>query len=143
MTTDKFIWKDEYSVKVQLIDEQHQIFFQITNRILDFVNQPEISQRREALTDLLNDLENYALYHLGTEEEYFNQFHYEGAADHIAAHDQYRSVMKKMFNKARQESSDVSVSAKEAAEYAGNWLTKHILVMDKGYTESFRSHGME
>lgn len=143
MTIDKFIWKDEYSVKVQLIDEQHQIFFQITNRILDFVNQPEISQRRESLISLLNDLENYALYHLGTEEEYFNQFNYEGATDHIAVHDRYRSVMKKMFNKARQESSDVNVLAKEAAEYAGNWLAKHILVLDKGYTKSFRSHGME
>lgn len=120
MAPDKFIWKDEYSVKVQLIDEQHRIFFQITNRILDFINQPEISQRREALIDLVNDLENYALYHLGIEEEYFDQFHYDGAADHIAAHDQYRSAMKKIFNKARQESSDVNIVAKEATEYAGN-----------------------
>lgn len=144
METDTFVWKDEYSVGIQLIDEQHKIFFQMANRIIDFSNEgSETAQRREELIDLLNDFENYALYHLSTEEEYFDQFHYEDAVPHIATHDHYRNVMKKLFNNARQEDADVKNIAKEAAEYAGNWLSKHILVMDKGYVRVFIEHGVK
>ena len=144
METDTFVWKDEYSVGIQLIDEQHKIFLQMTNRIIDFSHEePRVAQKGEELIDLLNDFENYALYHLGTEEEYFKQFNYKDAVVHIATHDHYRDVMKKLFNNARQESADVKSMAKEAAEYAGNWLVKHILVMDKGYTKVFIEHGVK
>ena len=144
MEIDKFVWKDEYSVGIQLIDEQHKMFFQMANRIFDFLNEKsEAMQKRKTLINLLNNLENYALYHLSTEEEYFNQFHYADAVPHIAAHDHYRGVMKKLFNDARQEGADVKSMAKAAAEYVGNWLSEHILVMDKGYTKVFRDHGIQ
>lgn len=144
MEADTFAWKDEYSVGIQLIDEQHKIFFQMANRIIDFSHEESaVTQKRGELIDLLNDFENYALYHLSTEEEYFNQFHYKDAVVHVAAHDHYREVMKKLFNNARQESTDVKSMAQEAAEYAGNWLAKHILVMDKGYVRVFIEHGVK
>lgn len=144
METDRFVWKDEYSVGIQLIDEQHKMFFQIANKVFGFLHKKTTAaQGREILIDFLNNLENYALYHLSTEEEYFNQFHYENAVPHIAAHDQYRGVMKTLFNNARQEKADVKNMAKEAAEYAGNWLSQHILVMDKEYTKVFKDHGIK
>ena len=140
MTEDKFIWKDEYSVGVQLMDEQHKIFFQMANRVFDCLESKVINH--DALINVINDLENYALYHLGMEEEYFNQFHYEEAANHIAVHNQYRETMKKLFNDARQENIDAKQTAQKAALYAGNWLSQHILGMDKGYKRVFNDHGM-
>ena len=35
---NKFIWKDEYGVGIQLIDEQHKHFFEIVNKILDLAD---------------------------------------------------------------------------------------------------------
>lgn len=141
--TKRFVWKDEYSVGVQIIDEQHRIFFKLTNDVLDFLSQPEISQDREVLINLLNDLGNYALYHFSTEEEYFDQFHYQDAVPHTEVHDHFRATIKKLFYDAMQENADINQLAGAAAEYTGNWLVKHIIIMDKAFTGVFHEHGLK
>ncbi len=139
---DKFIWTPEYSVGVQLIDEQHQHFFSIANQLLDLaqVEQPT----HEQLVNLFGELGDYALYHLGTEESFFREFAYEDSAAHIAAHDAYRAMIADRFNVELSKSDvDLKGLASEMANYSGTWLQDHILVMDKKYTEAFHRHGFK
>jgi len=89
---EQFVWKDEYSVGVKLINEQHQRFFEIANSVMAF--SEEGNPDPERLLALLGELENYAFYHLSTEEEYFREFRYEDAALHISVHNLFRETMK-------------------------------------------------
>lgn len=144
METDEFVWKEEYSVGVQLFDEQHKLFFHIANRVFDFLNEDlRNSKKKELLIGILKDLESYVIYHLNSEEEYFNQFHYEEAGAHIAVHNQFREKVRKLMSAAEQRDADIKKIGKEIADYAGNWLVNHIKVMDKGYGKFFHEHGVK
>lgn len=141
---EAFTWTEEYSVSVQLFDEQHKVFFHIANNILDFLHADmEKTRKKNTMISLLKDLQSYAIYHLNSEEEYFNQFHYQDAAAHIAAHDSFRKTMERFMKNAEQESADIEKIGREMAEFTGNWLLKHILVVDKGYSQFFHEHGMQ
>lgn len=144
MEISAFVWKEEYSVGVQLFDEQHKIFFQITSRISDFLSEDlKDPKKKDPLISILLDLESYAIYHLNSEEEYFNQFHYEDATSHVSVHNQFREKIAKLMNDARKNNVNVKKIAKEIHDYAGNWLVNHINVMDKGYGKFFHKHGMK
>ena len=137
---NKFVWTNKYSVGIQLIDEQHKHFFEIVNKILDFVDK-ELSTKEE-LFALLNEFENYAMYHLGTEEEYFDILKYPDAILHIDNHNKYREIIKKYINRAREE-TEIKKIAEEVASYSSSWLSGHILEVDKKYTKFFNEHGLK
>ncbi|EKD23587.1 MAG: hypothetical protein ACD_81C00217G0016 [uncultured bacterium] len=137
---DTFIWTPEYSVGVQLVDEQHQHFFTIANKLIVLAREEQPD--RDALFALFGELGNYALYHLSTEESFFREFAYVDAEEHIAAHNVYREMVASRFTNAISDpNADVKKLAEEMALYSGEWLQKHILVMDKKFTVFFNTHG--
>lgn len=137
---EKFVWSDDISVHVQEIDEQHKHFIDVTNSIIDLLEKEDVS--RQELVMSIIQLGDYALVHFGTEEEHFNQFHYEDAKNHKAAHDQYRKQFQELLNQARDEKSDIKSVAGYVANYAGSWLINHIKDMDQKFTKSFNEHGL-
>jgi len=138
---NKFIWKDEYGVGIQLIDEQHKHFFEIVNKILDLADNK--FSAKEELSAIINELGNYAMYHLGTEEEYFDIFKYPDAVIHIDRHNKYREIIKKYMDRVQNEKNDVKKLTEEVASYSGSWLSNHILEVDKKYTKFFNEHGLK
>lgn len=132
---EKFVWENEYSVGVKEIDEQHQHFFELANEILDLVNK-ENPARKEVFS-AIEKLGNYAFYHFGTEESYFDKFNYPETTEHVAVHNEYRKSVENYMNEIRAEGTDVFKTALEIALYSNNWLATHILKMDKKYTKYF------
>ncbi|MEK7110562.1 MAG: bacteriohemerythrin [Patescibacteria group bacterium] len=137
----RFIWDGTCSVGVESIDEQHRYFFEIANKILDLAEKETIA--REDVLILLGELGDYAFYHLGTEEKYFGEFGYEDAPAHIAAHNEYRKTVEHYLEETKGEKADAKKLAVEMASYSGEWLMRHIMVMDKKYTAVFHSHGLK
>ncbi len=137
---EKIIWKNEYSVGVQEIDEQHRHFFEIANSVLDLTQK---TTAKEEVFAVLEKLGDYAFYHFGIEESYFDKLNYPGAVDHIAAHNQYRETIKKYLDEIRSEKTDTSEVAQKIAFYSGNWLIGHILEVDRKYTKYFQEHGLK
>lgn len=141
METKTFTWVPAYSVGVQMIDEQHQHFFEIANRLALLAVAEHID--KEELLYLFGELGNYALYHLGTEENLFNELHYPDAQAHIAAHDQYRDeVANRLSREISEPNADVRVLAEKMARTSNVWLQEHILTVDKKYKEFFNEHGV-
>ena len=138
---EKFIWTEEYSVGIKEIDEQHQHFFEIANKILDLVVGE--NQVKEEILKALTELGDYGFYHFSTEEKYFDEFGYDLAPLHVDAHNKYRETVGKYFKDInKDEGVDVKKIAEDMATYSSNWLSNHILLMDKQYTKFFKEHGL-
>ncbi len=138
---EKFIWKEEYSVEIPSIDEQHKHFFEITNKIIDLIENPIVA--RENLLLAAAELGDYALYHLKTEEGYFDKFAYRDAPQHVAAHNLYREKVAYYVKAAGAPETDAKQLAGEMAEHSISWLSGHILIFDKKYTVFFEQHGIQ
>ena len=136
----RFAWKAEYSVGVALIDEQHRHFFEIANLLYDTAASSVVSA--ENALALAIEMNDYALYHLDTEEGYFTKFSYVDAALHTGAHNAYRTRMVEYLNAVREGKTDMRTLVREIADYSGNWLASHILVMDKNFALLFKDHGL-
>ncbi len=136
----KFVWEEFYSVNVKLIDEQHQHYFEIINKISDHLDSDHLD--RVMLGGILKELVDYAFYHLQTEEKYFQEFKYEGAAHHIEMHNVYREMMNKYMAQAQDPAVDVEKLFSEVSQFAIDWFASHILVEDKKYSHCFNDHGL-
>lgn len=143
MDMEKFKWQEKYSVGIKKIDEQHKKFFSITNSIIDLLGSGNSVNKK--LNPALMELEDYANYHLGTEESYFDKFTYKDADFHIAQHDQYRDKIayyRKLLADKRGD-DDCCDLAEEIVNYSIHWLSDHILTVDILYTEFLKEHGVE
>ena len=138
---EKFVWREEYGVGIPSIDAQHKHFFEITNEIIDLGSKPEVSRIEvHHVADLLG---NYALYHLKTEENYFDRTAYPEAARHIEAHNLYRQRIAQYMEGIDSLSTDPKALAEDFAEYSISWLSNHILLVDKKYSHYFQEHDIK
>ncbi|MCC6934705.1 MAG: hemerythrin family protein [Candidatus Yanofskybacteria bacterium] len=136
----KFIWKEEYSVGVASIDEQHKNFFRITNDLIDLIERPDMAP--EDCIAIARELEHYAVYHLTTEERYFHELSYPHTAEHIREHDHYRDKVRVLLAQLETNPEETKVLAEELANFSITWLSNHILLSDKKYSAFFERHGV-
>lgn len=138
---NKFVWTNEYSVRVVEIDEQHKEFINIINSLLDLASKESFTDE-EALIKV-GQLGSYAVYHLSTEEELFITTGYKDAPEHIMIHNKFREKAKDFENQIRDKNKDKKAILKDVAEFTGNWLMKHIIITDKKYSEFFNEKGVK
>ena len=132
----RFIWKEEYSLGIEIIDSQHKELVALLEKTYDnFLNKSP----KDELVRLVNELDQFATIHLGTEEKYFDLFNYEGKDLHIKIHNDMRSQIA-TFNK-RVEAEGAKV-AMEIIDFLENWLIEHIENIDKKYVQCFKEHGL-
>lgn len=134
-----FIWTKDLSVGVEEIDGQHQQFFKLANDVLLMLEDVQIT--KEQAMQALQRFEDYALYHLSSEELYFGRCHYAETDIHIAAHDAFRKTVADAM-KQHKTSDDHMRIILDLTLFAGNWLTKHIRDMDQRYMECFHACGL-
>lgn len=134
----KFVWTDEYSLGINVIDEQHKHFFEIVNNIYDMLEST--GDNRQDLIDVIDELAQYAYFHLATEEKYFNQFAYSDIANHMRYHAIFRQKSEEYTDRVKSENEDLPQLAQEVTDFSKNWLSNHILVADKLYAPFFKAH---
>lgn len=140
MIGEKFIWNDAYKVEVNEIDEQHKHFFEIANSIFGLINDGNVLVSE--LIPKINELGDYALYHLSAEESYFDRFHYKEAEPHVSEHNLFRQKIIEYMKKAKSQETNTKNMAGEVASFAVSWLKDHILKVDKKYIKLFHDHGL-
>ena len=139
--SELFVWTQEYSVDVAEMDEQHKQFVKLGNDVIAYVKDSASgASDPDALRLLLHRLGDYALYHLGSEEEYFEKFGCENTDRHLFAHKQFRETLHTYMSRYEQGSSNAHEFAEEIASFCVKWLLTHILSMDKSYTTCFHVH---
>ena len=132
-------WKDEFSLGIQEIDEQHKRMLSIINK-LNNLFQDEKYSNQEEIKNIIKEMADYAEYHFATEEKYFEIFSYENMTSHIEVHNQYRQKIKD-WREYYNTSSDRKVFF-EISEYLQSWWTWHINNTDRDYVPFLKANGI-
>ena len=138
MASDQFVeWKDEYSVGIDSIDQQHKKLLNLINQLQTAVDYSTGEQfEREALDELVD----YTKTHFTYEEGLMRDNNYPDFEPHKAQHE-------KMFEKVREVlaeyEQDQDTAMANAAEYLKDWLINHINGTDKEYSSYLIGKGVK
>jgi hemerythrin len=130
------LWREEYSIGLEVIDEQHKKFIEILN----ILSQSFIKRgSKKKIAQVLDHLEQYADSHFAFEEKYFEKFHYEDAEKHAKGHEFFRIQIGELRKKF--ESGDVMLQF-DLFEFMEGWIEVHVQQEDKKFVECFKKNGL-
>jgi hemerythrin len=123
------IWKEEYSIGVDLIDKQHKYLFEIGNNAYKMLREEKGSNQYKDILLLIQDLFQYAKYHFQTEEEYMQNISYKDYLCQKEDHDNFIQQVDKMNQQQIEQNPQKYIE--EILVFIFNWLVDHILLKDK------------
>ncbi len=133
----EFKWKEEYSVHVEEIDNQHKRLVELIFKLFESLNK---QQKDDNLGEILSKLIEYSGYHFATEEGYFKKFNYEHAEEHIEEHKKFDEKMKTLQKQYSDNEIEISF---ELIDYLEDWLIDHLIETDQKYVKCFQENGLK
>ena len=114
-------------VNLDFMNEDHKQATEITNRLINLANQPEIDKK--AINDTLNSLLLHCRQHFQREEVQMQHFNFPAYDCHKGEHER---VLKEIEGElqAWQESTDLNHLKYYVQTTLTNWLINHINTMD-------------
>lgn len=120
-------WKEEYSVGIKTIDQQHQMLFQLIN---DFYNNLKSGADKSTMKNVIGELEAYIQTHFATEEALMQAASYHDFDQHKKKHDAFCEKVADF--RTRFETGRLLLTI-EVAGFIKEWITNHILDTDQLY----------
>lgn len=133
----KLQWEDKYSVGVKLIDDQHKKMFETINDLIDVLSG---LPTKEQVDHIVESLVEYKKFHFATEENYFDEFGFEGAAEHRRKHSEFNIKLDQLI---ADSNGDSIVLAFSLVDFLEDWLLDHLMTEDQKYVEYFAKHGLK
>jgi len=130
-------WSDTLSVQVHEIDEQHQKLIALINQLHEAMLQ---KQTKQVISQTIDELAAYTVYHFQYEEKYMQQFKYPGLITHKHEHE---SFVNKVDSFQKDYGAGKLGLSMEVMAFLQDWVTNHIKGTDKGYTETFNKNGLK
>ncbi len=129
-------WKDEYSVGVAKMDEQHKKLIAMINRLI--ADQNSLTDPK-TIADLLTEMTDYAQVHFRAEEYLMAEYGYEHKSQHEKQHQAFMDE-----NMAYCAASNIGPNILSVAllDYLKTWLVDHILQEDMQYKTFFQHKGL-
>jgi hemerythrin len=128
-------WINELSVNVKDLDSQHQKLFDLVNELHEAMRS---GKGKEAVGSILNRLADYAKSHLFYEERLMQSLCYPGYSSQKLAHDALTKQVMEYITKHQGG----KVTTVEIMNFLKDWLSKHIISVDKKYASFFNSKGV-
>lgn len=120
-------WKSDYSVGVEQLDAQHRKLFEYFNELEGAMRK---GRGREVIAQVLANLASYTREHFRQEEDLMRRAAFPGLERHRQVHEAFVARVQELVK--RQAEGDTSVTV-EAATSMAEWLSRHILGMDREY----------
>lgn len=123
-------WKDEYSIGVEEIDEQHKHLFEIGNEIYDLLENYLLPDKYDKIIQIIAGLKEYTVHHFQTEEELMLKIKYPGYFKQKVAHDDFIKEVESVDFSAIDQDQDGHT--RKLLEFIFGWVLDHILKSDLG-----------
>jgi hemerythrin len=130
-------WSDEYSVGLDMFDNEHKKLVTIINDLHDSF---ERGIDRSVAERALDGLVEYTILHFQHEELYFEDWNYPDKAAHRIAHQELRAQV--LEYRATMLSKGGIEMALELIVFLRYWLLGHILSEDKKFCHFLRDKGL-
>ena len=121
------LWKDNLSVKIKEIDDQHKKFLELVNNLHAAVKE---KKTREVEGKIIDSLIEYAFYHFTLEERYLDRSNYPYTEQHKKEHEEF--VDKIIQLKKDHEKNKLSLTV-DMINFLNNWWINHVKNSDKKY----------
>ncbi len=118
-------FNDSLKVENKLIDQEHAVLIEYINLLQKAV---ENESSVKIVGQVLEGLTDYTKTHFFVEEEMMKAFEYPDVDTHKAAHEGFKSKLVKLIENYNNGDTEISSSA---LEFLKDWLTEHILKIDK------------
>ncbi|MCW8924393.1 MAG: bacteriohemerythrin [Gammaproteobacteria bacterium] len=130
-------WKDEYSVGIDSIDEQHKKLINLINQLqAALIYATGIEFEREALDAMVD----YTKTHFAYEENMLEDNDYPGFEAHKAEH---AKMIAKVESVLAEYEKEPETAMQNAVDYLQDWLIVHINGTDKEYCDYIISKGVK
>lgn len=129
----KFIWTDQLSIGIDVIDQQHK-------RIVEYINQLDDARTnglsREESSWILGELIDYTISHFSFEESLQEEAGYPFCTSHKKVHESFTKRIAE-FHERAEKGEDVT---KALNSLLVTWLFNHIKRDDTDYSETVRTY---
>ncbi len=122
------IWKDEYSVGIDILDEDHKILLNLINKMQTAVHYKTGEQFEK---DALDEIIDYTKYHFEREEQMLEDANYPELEAHKKQH---RDMINKVDSFMLDYEKRGHETLEDVAMFLQNWLVNHINGSDQEYT---------
>lgn len=120
-------WKEELSVNNMVIDSQHKELFRLINI---FYNSIGSQSPKDAMLQVIEDMENYTVVHFNIEEMMMEKSNYAGLDAHRLEHHKFIEKVSDLKNRYSEGKLILSL---EVGSFIREWITNHIKVTDQKY----------
>ena len=125
-------WNDSYLLGIPMIDNQHKNFFVILDN-LETLNQ---KQEKSEMHSLINELQNYVIYHFKTEEDLMVKSQSPNIDLHVMEHELFRKKVEEFHRSYYNNNAEL---LNEMISFMRKWLLIHISGTDAEYADSIKS----
>lgn len=118
-------WTAELVSGNKKIDNQHKALFEKTNKLYEAVDNGE----EDAITNILEFLEEYVRVHFRDEEKFMKKARYQGLAEHKNIHTKFTIEVAKRIRDYKNLGYDVD-TIRSTQKFISQWLYNHVLKVD-------------
>ena len=118
-------WKDDYSIGIKTIDEQHKKLIEIAGKLEDMLHTGESLDYYDYIIEAINELKEYTEYHFRYEEEKLKEFNYPELEEHRIQHLYFVNRIGKLAMKDIDNDQLEVIS--ETLDFLARWFFSHIL----------------
>ena len=136
VNTEPYLWKEEYTVKITVIDEQHKKFLNIINELKSIINNGSCKKK---VSEIFFQLAYLIDYYFIKEEIYFNDLKYPNFDQHKVEHNRFIERVIQFQKDLENEKQDVCI---EIYHFLENWFDEHILKYDREAVDYLRARGV-
>lgn len=128
------IWKDEYSIGVDLIDAQHRHLFEIGNDAYKLLRDEFYIDKYDSIIQILEDLRQYAKFHFQSEENYMMSINSDQLPSQKIAHADFVKQIDDVDFRSIDENPKEYID--KILSFVFNWILEHVLLKDKLITSN-------
>lgn len=133
----QLVWKEEYSVGVEILDKDHKKLIMLLNQ---FTTAYDYAMSEEYERHTLEQLIDYTKYHFTREESLLSESNYGDIDAHKKQHRMMIDEVER-FVKLYDEQGHAVLA--QVSDFLSRWLINHINGTDKEYSEHLNSHGIK
>lgn len=133
---EPYQWKDEYTVNIGIIDEQHKKLLDIINELKVIING---NTCKDNVSDIFFQLAYLIDHYFIKEEIYFKDLEYPNSDQHKEEHKQF---IERIIQFQKDLESNKPNLCLEIYNYLEYWFDEHILKYDKEAVDYLKSKGV-